>query len=98
MPITRAELDRGRTIDSLTDRVYAFLAQNPGTAFTAEDVAVGIGHVSAAQPSSGSAPFSRWLAVVNVQDLLNGWVREGLIVGRNVQNAVGTLETYYSAK
>lgn len=98
MPISQDELRRGRAFDSLTDRVFAFLEENRGTAFTAEEVAVAVGHVTAEAPQQMVPAIARGLAVGTVQAMLNGWAQNRTVEARGVQDSRGIVQMYYASK
>jgi hypothetical protein len=85
-------------MDSLTDRVFNFLQQHRGDAFTPEEIAVGVGHVPAESPAALIPALARLAAIGSVSSLLASWVREGLIEGRLVQQPAGNAQAYYAAK
>lgn len=99
MPIKRAEMERGRTMDSLTDRLFNFLQQGRGSAFTADEIAVAVGYVPPSKETDNWLDqISRGYLVGTVGQMLDGWAREGLIDGRLVQGPDGVNRMHYAAK
>jgi hypothetical protein len=98
MPISRADMERGRTLDSLTDRVLNFLNQGRGSAFTAEEVAVGVGQIPDEPAKNLLEGLARGFAMTPVTSLLGSFAREGVIDARNVELQNGFRQVYYSAK
>ncbi len=97
MPISKEEFERGRTLDSLTDQVYSFLTVAPDQAFTAEEIAVGVGYAPDGRVE-GFAAVGRYLTIANMQTMLNEWAKRGLIESKDVEGADGYRQRYFSAK
>lgn len=94
MPIDSDSFDRGRTTDSLTDRAWEFLSAHPDQAFTAEEVAIEIGHVRREAPSGLIPALMRSAAVLDIQQMLNDWARKNLVEAKDVEIADRT-QRYY---
>lgn len=96
MPISEEEFRRGRTADSLSQKIWEFLVGNPGQAFTADEVAVGIGQVEEARP--GVFDLGRGLTVLGISITLNEWVKRGIAESAQVEDQSGFRTFYYRAK
>lgn len=97
-PISLDEMRRGRTLDSLPDRIREFLEQHRGYAFTSEEVAIGIGHVAEETPRGFAESIGRWMATSQIQSILSAWAREEIVDARAVQDSRGWVQTYFAAK
>jgi hypothetical protein len=53
MPIKREDFERGRTQDSLEEKVVRFLVAHPHEAFTSDEIAAAIGHSSHREEQPG---------------------------------------------
>ena len=98
MPITREELQRGRTLDSLTDRLFNFLQQNRGSAFSAEEIAIGVGYIPRDAAQNLGQVIARGLAIGGIRSTLDQWAQQGLIESSGVQDERGVTQTFYAAK
>lgn len=98
MPISRDDLERGRTVDSLTDRILEFLQQSPENAFTAEEIAVAIEHVGEVAAPGLIPMMQRGLAIGQVQNILSSLARDGVVVSRLVEMSNGLRVVHFGAR
>ena len=99
MPIDRDEFDAGETHDALETRIESFLGEHPGTAYTAEEIAVAIDHPAAETIPGLTSVQSvyRLLQRLGFVAILDGLVVRGKIERRSVHTAHHA-ETFYAAR
>lgn len=101
MPITRDELNRGRTKDSLEDQVSSFMTRNSSSGYTTEEVAVGIGLLKKDSLTVGTdlvAYDTRAEALRQVERVLDDLVDRRKLVRVSVQDKHGYSQTHYGTK
>lgn len=100
MPISRQDFQRGATEEALSQRVWEFLVSHQNQAFTAEEVAVEVGHVRPADElRPGILPaVARGILVNNLQNLLSRWTRQGLLDSSFVDDGSGLRRLYFSIR
>lgn len=92
MPISEEEFRRGRTADSLTERIWKYFKDQPDQAHSAEEVAEATGQV---KPRGPNFDLGRGLSVLGVQLTLSEWARRGILESRMVQDSSGASTLYY---
>lgn len=99
LPISVADLRKGQTPDSLSQRVWDVLKSNPGTAFTAEELAEAVGVLKPRTgPTSIVDAIARAMATGNIQGLLARWAQRGIVETSLVEGPSGNKEAYFAAK
>ncbi len=99
MPIDRSEFQSGETHDAVESRVEEFLGAHPESAFTAEEVAVAIGHPAGRSLVGSSEVDSVYhiLQRFGFVTLLDLMARAGKIERRHVHTGTRP-ETFYAAR
>lgn len=98
MPISKADMLKGKTAESLSVRTLAFLRGNPGNAYTAEEIALGVGEVA---PTGGN-DLKELLQAMKVmmfkEKTLDPMVTTGILAANRVESKTGHSEIYYSVQ
>ena len=99
MPISRSELEKGRTNDTMEEQVFSFLRSHSNQAYTAVEITAGLGRFQGGQKGEGLIidMLRAWGAMATIHKALEVLVAEHRVTKTKVKQASGFLEDYFAA-